>query len=159
MGSQEERAEGRGRGWALQQSNEEANRLTRECLRIAVLQLSGSKSFDAMTVTEVAKRAGVSRSLFLRIFATQNSRFVLGILQQSLFAIDSSLFTCGKAILCPCQKQPFTKIQVRYLRRTKSGCPGNRLWFSLYLKPRFHNPRRTIISGFVSFDRMAAIVA
>ena len=66
MGSQEERAEGRGRGWALQQSNEEANRLTRECLRIAVLQLSGSKSFDAMTVTEVAKRAGVSRTAFYR---------------------------------------------------------------------------------------------
>ena len=33
----------------------------------------------------------------------------------------------------------------------------SRLWFSLYLNPLFHNPRRTIISGFVSFPRIAAI--
>ena len=97
--------------------------------------------------------SSLSLSLFLRIFATQKSRFVFGILQQfefSSFAISTR---------CPCQKHPFTKMQVRYLRNTKSGCPGNLLWFSLYLNPLFHSPRRTIISGFVSFDRIAAMLA
>jgi hypothetical protein len=102
--------------------------------------------------------------LFLRILFTQNSRFVFGILQQSEFSIISSILhlpsdICGNATLCPCQKHPFTKIQVLYFLSTKSGCPGNRLWFSLYLNPLRHNPRRTIISGFVSFDLIAAILA
>ena len=61
--------------------------------------------------------------------------------------------------LCPCQKHPFTKMHVLYFLSTKSGCPGNRLWFSLYLNPRFHSPRRTIISGFVSFDLTAAMLS
>ena len=102
--------------------------------------------------------SSLSLSLFLRIFATQKFRFVFGILQQSLFTIPSSLFPCGKATWCPCQKHPFTKMHVRYFLNTKSGCPGKRLWFSRYLNPLFHNPRRTIISGFVSFDRIAAML-
>ena len=53
----------------------------------------------------------------------------------------------------------FTKMHVRYFLSTRSGCPGSRLWFNLYLNPLFHNPRRTIISGFVSFPRIAAIFA
>ena len=48
------------RGWALRQSNEEANRLTRTCLRTAVLQLAQTQGFDKMTVTGVTARAGVS---------------------------------------------------------------------------------------------------
>ena len=94
-----------------------------------------------------------SRFLFLRIFESQNSLLVLGILQHAEF---SSLSISTR---CPCQKQPFTNIQVRYLRSTKSGWPGNRLWFNLYRNPLFHSPRRTIISGFVSFERIAAILA
>ena len=84
----------------------------------------------------------ISLSWFLLIFATQNSRFVLGILQQPS---------------CPCQKHPFTKIQVRYFFSTKSGCPGNLGELSRYRNPLLHNPLRTIISGFVSFPRIAAI--
>ena len=85
----------------------------------------------------------ISLSWFRLIFATQNSRFVLGILQHPS---------------CPCQKHPFTKIQVRYFRNTKSGCPGKRGELSRYRNPILHSPFRTIISGFVSFPRIAAIV-
>ena len=95
--------------------------------------------------------SSLSRSLFLRIFVTQKSRLVLGILQHLELSILSS------STKCPCQKQPFTKIHVLYFLSTKSGCPGNRLWLSLYLNPLLHNPLRTIISGFVSFDRIAAM--
>lgn len=96
--------------------------------------------------------SSLSRSLFLRILATQNSWFVVGILQQA----ELSMLLASTR--WPCQKQPFTKMQVLYFLSTKSGCPGSRLWLSLYLKPLFHNPRRTIISGLVSFDRIAAII-
>ena len=101
--------------------------------------------------------SSLSRSLFLRILATQKSRLVFGILQHSELSVIVSwlLFV---VMWCPCQKQPFTKMHVRYFLSTKSGCPGSRLWFSLYLNPRFHNPLRTINSGFVSFEWMAAIL-
>ena len=102
--------------------------------------------------------SSLSRSLFLRIFATQKSLFVFGILQQVEFSMVNGSWSMVNVIPCPCQKHPFTKMHVRYFLSTKSGCPGSRLWFNLYLNPRFHNPRRTIISGFVSFDRIAAIL-
>ena len=41
---------------------------------------------------------------------------------------------------------------------TKSGCPGNFGELSLYRNPLLHNPFRTIISGFVSLEWIAAIV-
>jgi len=95
--------------------------------------------------------SSLSRSLFLRIFATQKSWFVVGILQQTELSIVL------ESTRWPCQKHPLIKMQVRYLRNTKSGCPGRRLWFKRYLKPRFHNPRRTIISGFVFLLWIAAM--
>ena len=108
--------------------------------------------------------SSLSRSLFLRIFATQNTLFVFGILQHSELSMTSSFLPltsdiCDSVTLCPCQKQPFTKMHVLYFLNTKSGCPGSRLWFSRYRNPLLHNPLRTIISGFVSFDRIAAILA
>ena len=106
--------------------------------------------------------SSISRSLFLRILFTQNSLFVFGILQHSEFSIihcPLSICAVCNCTLCPCQKHPFTKMHVRYFLSTRSGCPGSRLWFSLYLNPLFHKPRRTIISGFVSFPRIAAIFA
>ena len=84
----------------------------------------------------------ISLSWFRLIFASQNSRFVLGILQHPS---------------CPCQKHPFTKIQVRYFRNTKSGCPGKRGELSRYRNPILHSPFRTIISGLVSLEWIAAI--
>ena len=86
--------------------------------------------------------SSISRSWFLCIFATQKSLFVWGMMQHPL---------------CPCQKHPLTKIHVRYFFSTKSGCPGSLGEFSRYRNPRLHNPLRTIISGFVSFEWIAAI--
>ena len=101
--------------------------------------------------------SSLSRSLFLWIFATQKSRFVFGILQHSEFSMFNGPCSMFNETPCPCQKHPFTKMQVLYFLNTKSGCPGNRLSFNLYRNPRFHNPFRTIISGFVSFEWIAAI--
>ena len=78
-----------------------------------------------------------SLSLLREIFLSQNSVFVFGILKY----LHPS---------CPCQKHPFTKMQVRYLRNTMSGCPGSLGLFTLYLNPLLHKYFRTTISGFVS---------
>lgn len=59
--------------------------------------------------------------------------------------------------LCPCQKQPFTKMQVRYLGSTMSGVPGNVRTHLRNLYPRCHNSRLTVCSGRVSFRCMLAI--
>lgn len=50
----------------LRLSNEESNRLTRECLRIALLKLVSKEPFEEITITELAKCAGVSRTAFYR---------------------------------------------------------------------------------------------
>ena len=87
--------------------------------------------------------SSISRCLFLRILFTQNSLFVFGILQHSEFSMFNVSSLMFNDTPWPCQKHPFTKIHVRYFLSTRSGCPGSRLWFSLYLNPLFHNPRRT----------------
>ena len=96
----------------------------------------------------------ISLSWFRLIFASQNPRLVFGILQQSEFNVSSLMFN---VTLCPCQKHPFTKIHVRYFFSTKSGCPGNFGELSLYRNPLLHSPFRTIISGFVSLEWIAAM--
>lgn len=50
----------------LRMSNEESNRLTKECLTTALICLMGEKPFDKITITELVKRSGVSRTAFYR---------------------------------------------------------------------------------------------
>lgn len=50
----------------LRMSNEESNRLTRECLSTALICLMGEKPFEKITITELVKRSGVSRTAFYR---------------------------------------------------------------------------------------------
>ena len=55
----------------LRLSNEESNRITRECLRIAMFKLMGREPFEKITITELAKCAGVSRVAFYRNYETK----------------------------------------------------------------------------------------
>lgn len=55
----------------------------------------------------------LSRCLLRFILAAQKLTLLFGILKY----LHPS---------CPCQKHPFTKMHVRYLRSTMSGCPGRR---------------------------------
>ena len=47
-------------------SNNEANRITRESICTALLELMNTKSFDAISISELVRRAGVSRQSFYR---------------------------------------------------------------------------------------------
>ena len=53
-------------------SNKEANLLTRTCLRHALLGLLESKTLNDITVTELTKKAGVSRTAFYSNYQTIN---------------------------------------------------------------------------------------
>lgn len=55
----------------LRLSNEESNRLTKECLQTALICLMGEKPFEKITVTELVKRSGVSRMAFYRNYASK----------------------------------------------------------------------------------------
>lgn len=100
--------------------------------------------------------SSLSRSLFASYLV--HPELTVGLRNFATFRTLNDFFRLTSYItLCPCQKHPFTKMHVLYFLSTKSGCPGNRLWFNLYRKPLFHKPRRTIISGFVSFEWIAAM--
>lgn len=55
----------------LRASNEESNRITRECIQTALVELIALKPFDKITVTELVKRSGVSRMSFYRNYKTK----------------------------------------------------------------------------------------
>ena len=57
----------------LRLSNEESNRITRECLRIALLRLMDKKPFERITITELTQTAGVSRTAFYRNYASKEA--------------------------------------------------------------------------------------
>lgn len=52
-------------------SNEESNRLTKECLQTALIYLMNEKPFDKITITELVKRSGVSRTAFYRNYTAK----------------------------------------------------------------------------------------
>ena len=54
-------------------SNAEANRLTRECLQIALIKLMAEKDFEKITVTEITGLAGVSRTAFYRNYESKEA--------------------------------------------------------------------------------------
>lgn len=64
--SNEERLSG------LRKHSEELNRLVVESLQVALLQLIGKKNYDSITVTELCKKAGVSRMAFYGNFASKD---------------------------------------------------------------------------------------
>ncbi len=56
----------------LRMSNEESNRLTRECLQTALIHMMSEKPFEQITITELVKRSGVSRTAFYRNYASKD---------------------------------------------------------------------------------------
>lgn len=55
----------------LRLSNEESNRITKECLEAALLRLLDIKELERITITELVKVAGVSRTAF---YSNYNSK-------------------------------------------------------------------------------------
>ena len=60
----------------LRLNNEESNKLTRECLTTALMQLMKEKPLDKITITELVARSGVSRTAFYRNYSTKEDILV-----------------------------------------------------------------------------------
>ena len=55
----------------LRMSNKESNRMTKECLQTALITLMGQKPFDKITISEIVRKSGVSRTAFYRNYETK----------------------------------------------------------------------------------------
>ena len=56
---------------ALRLSNEESNRLTRECIESALVLLMKNTDFHAISITDIIRKAGVSRSAYYRNYTSK----------------------------------------------------------------------------------------
>ncbi|MCD8368048.1 MAG: TetR/AcrR family transcriptional regulator [Clostridiales bacterium] len=77
-------------------SGEESNRISRECLRTALMQLLSEEEFQKISVTELAKRAGVSRATFYRNYGTKEE-LLEEIIDKIAADIHALLQTAGTA--------------------------------------------------------------
>lgn len=57
----------------LRLSNEESNKITRECIEIAFMDLLSEKNMDKITISEIAQKAGVSRSALYRNYNSKDA--------------------------------------------------------------------------------------
>lgn len=55
----------------LRLSNIESNRLTKECIESALVLLMEEKTFNEITITDIVKRAGVSRTAYYRNYSSK----------------------------------------------------------------------------------------
>ena len=56
---------------ALRLSNEESNKLTRECIESALVLLMNDREFSEISITDIIRRAGVSRSAYYRNYSSK----------------------------------------------------------------------------------------
>ncbi len=55
----------------LRMSNEEANKITKECIETALIELLKNEDFEKITISNIVKRAGVSRMAYYRNYSSK----------------------------------------------------------------------------------------
>ena len=68
----------------LRLSNMESNKITRECLQLALMKLMKEKDLDKISITEITKCAGVSRTAFYRNYDSKQA--IVEDATQSIFS-------------------------------------------------------------------------
>lgn len=71
-------------------SNEESNRLTREAIESALLLLMEKKNFETISITDIIRRAGVSRSAYYRNY-TSKEDILLNVFNEAAKTIVSAM--------------------------------------------------------------------
>lgn len=74
----------------LRMSNEASNKLTKECLQTALIYLLSEKPIEKITVTELVKRSGVSRTAFYRNYSSKED-ILIEMEEKICCAISKSL--------------------------------------------------------------------
>ena len=60
----------------VRMSNDATNRITRECIQTALLQLLNDKDIDKISISELTRRAGVSRTAFYNNYSSKEDVLV-----------------------------------------------------------------------------------
>lgn len=78
----------------LRQHSRQANELVKECLKTALLELAADKDYKEVAVTELCRKAGVSRMAFYRNYSIVSDVFfeIASDLNQDLIAVIGSPF-------------------------------------------------------------------
>lgn len=76
----------------LKLSNAESNRITKESLAIALLKLMKKKKFKDITITELVRCAGVSRTAFYRNY-TEKEDILKEVSYETMEMVKKSLFS------------------------------------------------------------------
>ncbi|MBQ8160543.1 MAG: TetR/AcrR family transcriptional regulator [Clostridia bacterium] len=105
----------------LRMSNEESNRVTREALQIAMIKLMGKTPFDRITISDVTKRAGVSRAAFYRNYETKEA-LVEEICKSVFSKLDESI-----------KSERFRSDRKSWYQNFFSTIQENREYFQIYL--------------------------
>ncbi|SDB50115.1 TetR/AcrR family transcriptional regulator [Butyrivibrio sp. INlla16] len=74
----------------LRLNNEESKKMTRECFQMALIYLMGEKSFDKITITDLVRRSGVSRTAFYRNYSSKEE--ILSDIKENLIERVSVIF-------------------------------------------------------------------
>ena len=75
----------------LRQNNIEANEITRECIESALILLMKEKSFNEISITDIAKKAGVSRTAYYRNYSSKED--ILSNYLQNIIKETSKILT------------------------------------------------------------------
>lgn len=80
----------------LRLSNEESNRITKECIETALLILMKEKEFKDISITDIVKRSGVSRTAYYRNYSSKED-----ILNNYLEAVVKAITDKMDLTTCP----------------------------------------------------------
>lgn len=70
----------------LRQNNIEANAITKECIESALILLMKEKSFQEISITDITKKAGVSRTAYYRNYSSKEdilSKYLQNIIEET----------------------------------------------------------------------------
>ena len=110
----------------LRLSNEESNKITKECLQTALIQLMNEKPFDKISITELVKRSGVSRSAFYRNYNSKE-----GILEEINQAVSDLML---KAFAHNMYRENPFKFYQDFFKRIKENASDLRLFLQANLQ-------------------------
>lgn len=111
----------------LKLSNEESNKISRECLQTAIIRLMAYKKLEDITITELVKEAGVSRNAFYRNYSSKKD--IILELCNSIINITSNLITSSKD----------KKLRYKYLQNLFFEIKENSQNFMLLFQARVYN--------------------
>ena len=111
----------------LRLSNVESNRITRECLQLSLVKLMGQKPFDQITITEITKNAGVSRTAFYRNYDSKEA--IIEDVCQSVFA------KLGDSLRRAARDQDWRSWYVLFFESIRSNREYVQIYLDAHLQP------------------------